>query len=288
MLQPLVDVIIPAHNRAALLHEAIDSVLQQSFKKLRLIVVDDASDLPLSQQVGISDSRLSFLRLEKNAGPARARNRGAEKGTAPYIAFLDSDDLWTPEKLSRQIDFFTAHPEYQWVHCNEEWRRGDVVVKQRSDFRKQGGQFLDRAIERCLISASCAVFRRAFFERHGGFVPSFRLCEDYELWLRMLANEPVGFLPEPLAIKRTGNWSQLSATPQIDRYRVLALHRFYRHRKTHQLSEGLVGEVLSEAQNKCAILKKGSEKYAGTDSEATRRYQAWFTLFNTLRTRAMR
>jgi glycosyltransferase involved in cell wall biosynthesis len=281
-----VDVIIPAYGRVGLLTEAITSVLNQTHSDLRLFVVDDGSSAPIGPQLQISDSRLQILRLEKNGGSGPARNHGVAAGSAPLIAFLDSDDLWHPEKLAKQVAYLENNSGCQWLHTNEIWLRGEQEVKQRSEHRKQGGQFLLRAFDRCLIATSAVMLRREFFERHSGFASPFRICQDFELWLRLLADAPVGFLEEPLAIKRTGDWVQASATPEIDRFRVLALHRFYRQIRADTAMAEYVEPLLNEAERKSRMLATGAAKHGNTLRAA--RYQTWLTLFNARRTRLMR
>jgi glycosyltransferase involved in cell wall biosynthesis len=281
-----VDVVIAAFERASMLAEAIHSVLNQTHTDLNLVVVDDASPQPLSQLLRVDDKRLQFLRLERNTGPGGARNAGVKLGDAPLVAFLDSDDLWQTAKLAKQVAEFEASPWLQWSHCNEEWQRHGKVVVQRSEHRKQGGAFLERAFGRCLIANSAVVFRRAFFEKHGGFNAHFPVCSDYELWLRMLADAPIGFSEEALVIKRAGDWPQVSSIPETDRYRVLALHRFYRQQRRRLISADLTDRLLAEAVSKCQILIKGAHKYG--KPERARRYQAWLTLLTARRTRPMR
>jgi glycosyltransferase involved in cell wall biosynthesis len=281
-----VDVIIAAYERAQLLREAVQSVLAQSHADLNLIVVDDASPQPLAEQVNFPDSRFHFVRLAKNLGPGGARNAGVSAGKAPLVAFLDSDDLWRETKLEKQVQQFYADPLLQWTHCNEEWQRHGVVVTQRTEHRKQGGVFLERAFGRCLIANSAVVFRRSFYEKHGGFNPHFPVCSDFELWLRMLADAPIGFLEEALVVKRAGDWPQVSSTPETDRYRVLALHRFYRAKRRSSLLLDEAEALLDEALYKCKILVKGANKYQRP--EAARRYQAWLTLLTARRTRPIR
>lgn len=281
-----VDVVIPAYERVALLTEAIESVLAQSYSDLRLIVVDDASPEPLQDKLSIREARLQFVRLNKNLGPAGARNAGVAGGESPLIAFLDSDDLWLETKLAKQVAQFAADSALQWTHCNEVWYRNGEVVLQRSEHRKQGGVFLERAFDRCLIANSAVVFRRSFYERHGGFNPHFPICSDFELWLRMLADAPIGFLEEALVKKRAGDWPQVSSTPETDRYRVLALHRFYREKRHSSLTDQQRDVLLAEAEKKCQILIKGAKKYNKPARE--KRYQAWLTLLTARRTRPMR
>lgn len=286
MPDAVVDVIIPSYGRSTLLQGAIDSVLKQTFTALNLFVVDDASPQPLAPQLHFSDARLHFYRLSKTAGPGGARNAGVALGRSPFIAFLDSDDLWDLSKLAKQMTQLQNDASLQWVHCNEQWQRNGKPVLQRAEHRKQGGDFLARAFGRCLIANSAVVFRREFYEKYGGFNPHFPVCSDFELWLRMLADSPIGFLDEALVVKRAGDWPQVSSTPETDRYRVLALHRFYRQRRSDAGFGQHASELLKEAIYKCEILIKGARKYAKPERE--RRYQAWLILFQTLRTRAIR
>lgn len=280
-----VDIVIPAFGREKLLEEAVRSVQQQTFEDWRLLIVDDASATPLRCDSFAHDKRIEIIRLEKNSGPALARNQGASRGDSPFIAFLDSDDLWQPQKLELQLELFKDDPLLQWAHTNEVWFRNGALVRQKHIHAKQGGQFFSRALERCLISPSAVMLRRIFFEQSGGFNPAFRLCEDYEFWLRLLLVNPVGFVKDAATVKRAGEWEQLSSSREIDRYRVLALHRLWRNAPRTLSSEETI-LLLEEAARKTERLVKGAQKHRNRKRLAT--YQAWLTLFKTLRTRPMR
>ena len=280
-----VDIVIPAFGRVELLGEAIESIRSQTFTNWQLFIVDDATPTALPGTLTNDDARITLLRLQKNHGPAYARNYGAERGSAPLIAFLDSDDLWHPEKLSKAVQAFDHDPGMRWWHSNELWLRDGKPAKQKAIHRKHGGQFFERALERCLISPSAVVLKRDFFSAQQGFAAAFRLCEDYELWLRLLPLAPVGYDETPLTIKRAGNWPQLSSAREIDRYRVLAMHRAWRLQR-HRLPAHWQTALLCECERKCGFLISGARKHQ--NGRGLRRYQAWLTLFNTLRTRAMR
>lgn len=277
------DIVIPAFGRQDLLEEAIASVVAQTHPHWRLWVIDDASEPPLALGRFAHDARIRLFRLTQNYGPAYARNYGAMLGNAPYLAFLDSDDLWQPEKLQCALAIF-KQSDYLWLHSNEIWLRDGKIAKQKPHHRKEGGQFFVRALERCLISPSAVVLRRSFFLASGGFCPAFRWCEDYELWLRLLLEAPIAYTDLPLVTKRAGNWPQLSQAREIDRFRVLALHRIWRLLR-HKLPREWQLALLEQAIQKCGYLIRGALKYA---NPRLRRYQAWLSLFNTLRTRAMR
>jgi len=230
----------------------------------------------------LNDPRIRFIALEKNRGPSYARNLGATAGRGAFVSFLDSDDLWEPEKLARQIEFLSENPSIQWVHTNERWVKDGKEIKQRKEHRKQGGLFIERLFERCLISPSSVLLRRDFWEAGGGYLNSFRVAEDYELWLRLNLFHPIGFIEDKLTIKRAGNWPQLSATLEIDRNRVLALHRFFRLFKNTSQFIHVKAKWLSEILRKIEILKIGAVKYDRLSR--AKQYQSWESFFKTLRT----
>ena len=227
-MTPEVSVIIPTWNRRAMVSEAIASVLAQTGARFELIVIDDGStdgtldDLrPLAAQ-----ARENPIRIEgtPHRGPAAARNRGVELARAPLIAFLDSDDLWSPGKLARQLTFMRAHPEYAIAQTRELWIRGGRRVNPGRRHLKRSGDIFADSLRCCLISPSAVMMRTDLFRSGGGFDASMAACEDYDLWLRILIDHDAGLLDEPLVTRRAGHPDQLSATtPALDRFRILAL-----------------------------------------------------------------
>jgi len=276
----LVDVVIPTCCRRDFTREAVESVLGSTFADFTLTVVEDGSDDFADIAQGIRDPRFRYFRLPQNRGPSAARNAGAAAGSSPYIAFLDSDDLWKIDKLKKQIAFLQEHPTCRWVHTNEIWIKNGTEIKQRKEHAKHGGDFIRRSLERCLIAVSSVVMERSLFESTGGFAESFRVAEDYEYWIRILPENPVCFLAEPLAIKRGGHPGQLSQTPAIDRQRVLALHRLYRNRRNDP-EFALLADVTNEMKKKTGYLLAGAQKNA---PHRVAEYQNWLNLFRTFRT----
>ena len=179
-----------------------------------------------------------------------------------YVSFLDSDDLWMKEKLNKQVNALEQENK-EWIHCNELWMRNNKPVNQKKVHRKQGGLFWKRSLSRCLISPSAVLFKSAFFQELGGFKESFPVAEDYELWLRALEKKSVGYLTEPLVLKRAGNWQQLSSFQEIDRYRVLALHRAIRRLRACKGKANLVrlNKLIEEGLKKTQVLIKGAIKH---------------------------
>ena len=267
----LVDVIIPTFNRQSLTREAIQSVENQTtFSLLQLVIVEDGSDIFNRDNL---PPYVKYIRQKDTRGPSSARNTGVRESNSPYIAFLDSDDLWAPTKIAKQLKLLEDNPSIQWAHTNEIWFRNGLEIRQRKEHKKQGGFLIERMFHRCLVSPSAVIFRRSFFEAYGYFLENFMVAEDFELWLRLNVHSALGFIEEPLTIKRAGDWPQLSSSYMLDHYRVLALHRFYRMFRNHELFDNWYPEWQKAVDKKLHILLKGSEKYQKYGEN--KRYQAW-------------
>ena len=251
-----VSVVIPTYNRVDFVREAIVSVLQQDHPDIELIVVDDGSRDCTAAVVNGFGPAVHYL-WEENRGVSAARNCGVAASTGDLIAFLDSDDLWLPNKVSAQVAYFEAQAEAQACHTDEVWIRRGVRVNERHIHRKQGGwQFL-ASLPRCVISPSAVMMRRTLWDRLGGFDESLPACEDYDLWLRLTAVVPVGFLPERLVVKRGGHADQLSRrTPVLDHYRIQALEKAL----TMPLPAEHHRAVLEQLVTKCRIVAQGAKK----------------------------
>jgi glycosyltransferase involved in cell wall biosynthesis len=279
-LNPVVDVVIPVYNRTDIFFECLKSVLSQEYNNLNIFVIEDGSLLlnPYKEYFNTLKN-VQFVSLKENHGPSYCRNYGASLGCGSYIVFIDSDDLWESGKIKAQIKFMQNNPDVNWVHTNELWYKNNTLISQKKEHRKQGGIFFDRLLDRCLISPSSVMFKRDFFMDSGGFLSHFRMAEDYELWLRLNLHHEIGYIEEPLTIKRAGDWDQLSRTPEIDKYRVLALHRIYRiyhNTPEFQIYKDTWKKIILK---KIEILVKGAQKYNKT--QALKKYQNWSKLFNT-------
>ncbi len=282
-----VDVIIPTYNRTQLTYEAVESVLQQTYNNLNIIVIEDGSHKfrSIARKMLLNDNRIRYVALFKNRGVSYSRNLGVSLGNGEFIAFLDSDDLWHREKITEQLNFFDKNQEIHWVHCDETWNKKGRLIKQKKEHRKVAGIFTTRSFKRCLISPSSVVFRRSFWEQKKAcFLNHFRIAEDYELWLRLNFENPIGFIQKPLVIKRAGRWPQLSQTAEIDRYRVLALHRFYQMYSKEPSFSKVADEWRTEIFHKIKILKKGAIKY--NSKTRYKQYQNWEIFFKIDRTEA--
>jgi len=253
----LISVIIPTYNRAPFLREALDSVFAQTEKDFELIVVDDGSTDATRELAAEYGERLRYF-FQPNAGASAARNLGLQNARGRFIAFLDSDDLWQPKKLARQIAWMNAYPEIMLCYTDEIWIRRGVRVNQKKIHAKSGGWIYPLCLPRCIISPSSVLMRRQLFEAAGVFDEQLPLCEDYDLWLRVASRFVVGFLAEPLMVKRGGHPDQLSHSEfGLDRYRVTALLKIYANGELPEAWRRLTAEMIYA---KCAVLENGFRK----------------------------
>jgi glycosyltransferase involved in cell wall biosynthesis len=253
-MTPEVSVMIPTFNRCAMLLEAIDSVLAQSTPEFELIVIDDGSTDRTSEHLARLGKTIRIERIE-HCGPAAARNRGFALAGAPLIAFLDSDDLWAPTKLERQLAFMRANPGCAISQTDEIWIRNGRRVNPGLRHRKRAGDIFIDSLRTCLISMSATMMRTDLFRALGGFDEIMTAAEDYDLWLRILIDHEAGLLDEPLVTRRGGHPDQTSATtPAIDRFRILALAKLLADDRLSPIRRGAVVEVLAE---KCRIYAGG-------------------------------
>jgi glycosyltransferase involved in cell wall biosynthesis len=261
--KPLVSVIIPTYNRAWVLREAIDSVLAQEFKDFELIVVDDGSTDNTGEILDSYEQDILVLR-QSNKGVSAARNRGIAAAAGRLIAFLDSDDLWLPRKLSSQVDFFKSNPAAVINQTEEIWVRNGVRVNPKTRHHKFSGMIFERSLALCLVSPSAVMIKKNLFSEVGVFDENLPACEDYDLWLRISCRYPVDLIETPLIMKRGGHADQLSKAPGLDKYRIQALKKII---ASGQLEPDSYRAAVQTLQEKCAIFAAGCRK-RGRDAEA--------------------
>lgn len=225
MHKPLVSVIIPTYNRVCIIGETIENILQQTYRHIEIIVVDDGSTDNTPAVLSSYGNKIRWI-TQKNAGPSAARNAGIAIANGEIIAFQDSDDLWEKTKIERQVNLME--------------RAGDTVVCCLCNcVVEQSGEEVTLSFDRAplhpvtaegvwlnvteILSTRCVLFnqgaavRRDVLERIGGFDESFRILEDAELALRLSLEGPWAFIREPLAIRQTKVENSLSqeTTPLV-------------------------------------------------------------------------
>jgi len=240
-----VSVVIPTFNRGSMLQRAVASVLAQTHAELEVILVDDGStDKSVSCLRTWSDRRLRILRQPRQ-GVSAARNAGIANAAGDMIALLDSDDEWMPDKLERHLAF-QARSGCEVSQCEEVWIRHGKRVNPGLRHRKRAGWIFEPSLELCLVSPSCALFTRSFWERVGPFRTDLIACEDYDLWLRASLRYPFGLLPRGLVRKYGGHADQLSRKiVGLDLYRIYSLLAILRHEPLSEVQRRLLRRNLA-------------------------------------------
>lgn len=210
---PTVSVIIPTYNRAHLVVRAIRSVLNQSFQDFEIIVVDDGSTDNTEEVINnFNDSRIRYIRHEKNRGVSAARNTGILAARGEYIAFLDSDDEWLPQKLEKQVKAFKTLEEkvgliYTGICFVDP--SGRPLGERRSTF---SGYVFHELLKRNIIgTASSVMLRRKCLISTGLFDEALPFREDYDLWIRIAKNFEIFAIPEVLTRHYIHKQPRLSA-----------------------------------------------------------------------------
>ncbi|UCG51910.1 MAG: glycosyltransferase family 2 protein [Candidatus Latescibacterota bacterium] len=212
---PLVSIVLPTHNRATVLPRAIQSVLDQSYKRFELIVIDDGSTDDTCDVVkSFGDPRIRLLPLEKNVGSSAARNRGLQMAKGSFVAFQDSDDVWYPEKLSR--DIYTLESSHGRVGvCVCSYRhiiddRTRVVIHPNGEVA--GDEVIKRHLMGSAFSTQTLTIKKEAMDSVGGFDETLSCRQDWELCLRLAQKWSFVFVSDVLVDKWESSDS-ISADP---------------------------------------------------------------------------
>ena len=204
----LISIIIPVFNGEQTIRETINSVLAQTFKDFELIIIDDGSkDQTLKVVRSINDARIKVFSYP-NANQAVSRNRGLSHAVGDFIAFLDADDLWTPDKLKVQLQALKENPQaalvYSWTNLIDEFgqflRPGCLISAAGNVYKKL-------LLTNFLENGSNPLIRRQALETVGGFEAALTPAEDWDMYLRLAVHYPFVVVPSPQILYRVSNKS---------------------------------------------------------------------------------
>ncbi len=222
---PRVSVVIPTYNRARFVTKAIDSVLEQTFRDFEIIVVNDGSTDKTEEVLQPYQDQIVYFSYQGNKGAAYARNRAIELAQGEYIAFLDSDDFWQPEKLEKQIKFFDKHPDYGLVatQClvnviDDDLRTIKYIKKEEIHYELT----YEKIFQRPFIMPSSILIKKKCFDRVGFFDEELRVLEDIDIYLRLARKYKIGFINEPLTVYTRGHEKSRrnSLTDRLNRLKI--------------------------------------------------------------------
>lgn len=252
-----VSVVIPCFNRKKTLSRSIDSVVNQTYKPSEIIIVDDGSTDGTRDFIIKSYPNIKYF-FQPKKGVSSARNKGIRESSSDWVAFLDSDDEWLPQKLEKQINQLGKYSEIFISHTNEIWIRNGVRVNQMKKHQKYGGYIFDKCLDICRISPSSVLIHKRVLKDVGVFDEALQVCEDYDLWLRITSKYSVLFERELLIVKYGGHKDQLSKVKEgIEQFRIQSLEKIL---ALNHLTEDQFIMTKNMLVRKLSIYAKGLEK----------------------------
>jgi glycosyltransferase involved in cell wall biosynthesis len=272
-----ISVIIPTYNRKKTLARAIQSVINQSLSPFEILIIDDGSNDGTEEWVKENFQNIKYI-YQNNRGVSSARNIGIENANGDWVAFLDSDDEWLSNKLHEQVIAIESNPKIKFFHTNEIWIRNGVRVNQMKKHKKYGGYIFEKCLDICRVSPSSVLIQKEVFDNIGVFDESLRVCEDYDLWLRITSKYPVVFLDVPLIYKYGGHADQLSKVNDgIESYRIQSLEKII---NSGFLSDEQKVMAVNALVNKMKIYSKGLKKRKKLDAlqDIKKNIQYWINM----------
>lgn len=207
-MSPLISVIIPAYNAETYIQTAVKSVVVQTYSNLEVIVIDDGSvdrTRLLVNELAEADDRIKCYSI-KNSGRAAARNYGISKATGSWLAFLDADDFWDGEKLSKQLSCWQSDIAVGLMYTERTWvdAEGKPLSNQPEKYTLPTGNIFDKLIDGNYICTSTVLIKKELVDAVGGFDESknFKNCQDYDLWIRVAPKTFATAITEPLCYYR--------------------------------------------------------------------------------------
>ena len=244
MSQPLVSVCIGVYNRKDYVRECVDSALAQTWPHKEVVVVDDASTDGTREILRSYGDAIRLILRDRNSGICPVtRNQAARAAKGEYVAFLDSDDKWYPDKLAKQVAFMESHPDIPLCHavCHVIDERSQVVgVRHGVGVLPPTGMIFERLLDHCWPTISSVMVRRSLFDEIGWFSEEEEtgiIGEDQDFFLRAARRHPIGLVEEVLACyrKAPAGVSRLrwKATPESQSFNEILIRR-------RQIWEGVV------------------------------------------------
>jgi len=198
----LVSVVIPARNASATIRRALDAVLAQTYRPLQVLVVDDASDDDTGHIVeGYGAAEIELIALTKHRGAGAARNEGIARARGEYVAFLDADDEWLPEKTARQMAVLAGSPQMSFIACAASLvspRPGAPARVNAGRTVITGPKAWKALLAYPFIATPCVIARRSALNEAGPFDTELAVAEDQDLWIRLAIRGELGWLDEVL------------------------------------------------------------------------------------------
>jgi glycosyltransferase involved in cell wall biosynthesis len=263
-MTPTVSVIVTSYNYGRYVGAALDSVRDQTLTDFEVIILDDGSTDDSLRVIGryLDDPRFRLIR-QQHAGQPKTKNRGLAEARAPFVAFLDADDVWAPTKLQRQVAMFRSNGALGVVCTRRTLMGPDGRPLPCHDAPAPRGQVVDAMFRQNFICFSSAMLRAGVVDHVGAFDESIPVAIDYDFWLRVARYYAVGVVDEPLVAYRVGHVNL--SRRQLDRLHValLIMRRFERHYDVPPvLSAAARSRAESETFTHLGIIARGYSRRA--------------------------
>ena len=271
---PLVSIIIPAFNAANTITDTLTSALKQTYNNIEIIIVDDNSTDATAKIVGAISAKFKNVTYHRNAinkGPAASRNTGILLSSGEYVALLDADDMWFPEKIEKQIDYFLSHPDVSLVFCKSKILRYDGRLDYLNmtfphDFFSNPKNVYERLLLGNFINTLSVMVKRDVLKEAGYFDETLFLTEDHDLWLRILEKDfKFGFINEFLGIYRDNPIGTSKNTAKFEKAKLDFLNKHVDNNL--KLDNSFIKRCYS-----CAYLDIGLGYYKENDMKSARSF----------------
>ena len=260
-------VVIATYNRHSFLQKALKSVYSQTLPPYEVVVVDDGSS-DTTSLIKKEYPNITYI-YQDNQGVAAARNKAIQHTTTHWIAFLDDDDIWEATKQQKQM-LLLDNSSFLWCYCDEQWYKNNKQINIPKKYHKPKNNTFVNHCSYCNIAPSGVVMHKKIFKDIGDFDETFKICEDFDLWLRVLQHYPLGYLDEKLLQKHSHQHNQLGFSPNIEHYRAKALQK--------HLNTPFANIVKKELIQKYTYLYKGAEKRNNPQADIYRKKLQKLTL----------
>lgn len=273
---PKISVVVPAYNAESTILATIESIQKQTFSDLEIIVINDGSkDRTVELLNTVKDSRLKVFSYE-NGGLPVARNRGISRATGEYISFIDSDDLWTPDKLEAQLAALQKRPEagvaYSWTSVMDENAK---VFYSGTPVFFEGDVYPHLLVCNFIASGSNILVRREAIEDTGEFDPTLRSAEDWDYSLRLARNWHFVVVPKPQILYRKSTGAMSSKIDVMEKYGLMVLDKEFQVVPPHlqhlkKRGQATVYQYMAELSLRYAPPEEKAQKIAAKMQKAIR------------------
>jgi glycosyltransferase involved in cell wall biosynthesis len=261
-MTPKVSVVIPAYNKAELTRRTVDSVLRQTYPNLEIIVVDDGSKDDTRQAMLSYGNKIIYLH-KSNGGACSARNEGIRNASGEYIAFLDCDDLYLPDKIELCVRYLDHHPVVGFVHTSAYFIDGkDKVLSRYSHPRSlRHDDATKRLILKNFICNSTVVARKECIDKAGYFDESIFVPADWDMWLRMSETAEVGYIDSPLTMYRVTDNYTFNKLDEAQKEELIVIEKFFARNPQLASLRAMAMSCWSLRFAQCRLLKNDLDQF---------------------------